>query len=114
MNNEKLEKLIEKMLSDQDKIANVKRGDPSEFNGPITEYYFTFPDQKYHWSITSDPSGEHLIFYYPSETDTSTFLRFGRRELSNWAQENLAKLFEVVNLKVFAFDDVLNQILKEE
>lgn len=112
MDNEKIEKLILKMIADQDQINFVEKStDP--FSNGLEEYYFTFPFGRYSWSICQNPEGDYSIFYYPSQSDKSVFLRFGSDSLGVFGEENLTKLYKIIKEKQFGFDKVLDNILTD-
>ena len=110
MNKEKIQKVIKKMLKDNKDIKSVVKVDGVEVS--ITEeYYFTYPVDKYLWSLGKDYSGGIYIYYYPSRETRSEFLRFGPEELDYSAQEDLRSLMEVVRGKLYDFDEVIDDIL---
>lgn len=115
MNKEKIQKVIEKMLTDHTKIKSVTRSS-NDFEESMEEYYFTFPDEKYLWSISQNAEGNNFIFYYPSKEDHSEFIRVGADDIANdyFLKEDLKKLFGLMKGKLFGFDGVLDDILNED
>jgi hypothetical protein len=110
MNKERIQLVIQKMLDEHKKIKSVVRdNDAIEQGGE--EYYFTYPDDKYLWSVMKDSGGDNYIFFYPSKDDKSNFLRFGSEELNTLSIQKLKYLFTEVRGKIFGFDDVLDDIL---
>lgn len=108
MNKEKIQKLIVKMLEEQEKISSVTRDNSPENS---EEYYFTYPDDKYQWSILKTTAGIIHIFFYPSKEKRSEFLRFESDDMTAESGSNLKSLFETVRGKLFGFDSVLDDIL---
>lgn len=109
MEKEKIKNLIDKMLREKDKIGSVTK----EIN-PIEEseeYYFTYPSDKYYWSVNKDSIGEYHIFYYPEKNIKSEYLRFSRQELGSTVMVSLRDLFELLRGKLYGFDSVLDDIL---
>jgi hypothetical protein len=109
MNEKDVSQVVMKMLSDQEAIKSVRS---SEDYGEGEEYYFTYPEDKYFWSVAKDNSGDFFFFYYPSGDDKSVFLRFEADALGSDGGSNLKTLFSIIRSKRFGFDDVVKDILK--
>jgi len=110
MNNEKVMKLVEKMLAESDKIKSVSLSD-SEFSNVTNEYYFTFPDNKYKWSISQIKDGSFYLFYYKDSDDDSSFLRVGDNLNDDFFDSNLKNLHELLKGKESGLEIVLQDIL---
>ncbi len=113
MNIEKIQKVIKKMLTENWEINSVVRGE-DDYGEEEDEFYFTYPDHKYLWSVSQDMSGKNYFFYYPSSQDRSVFIRFVADELGASTKEDLRSLFEILKGKIFGFDVVLDEILTEK
>jgi len=112
MHKERLQQLILKMLNEHQSIKSVTATGPDFTN--VEEYYFTFPDDKYLWSLTKSSDGEIHIFFYPNKSERSIFLRFGPADIDSFYRDRLKQLFETVRGKLYGFDGVLSDILDEE
>jgi hypothetical protein len=110
MNIEKIQKVIEKMISDHSRIKSVVKSE-DDFPSSLEEYYFTYPEDKYLWSIGQNSEEQRYVFYYPSKSDRTTFLRFESDDMDKTTKENLKLLYQVVRGKLYGFDDVVNDIL---
>lgn len=107
MNKEKIQKVIAKMLAESEEIKSVTR----ESISGSEEYYFTYPDNKYQWSVLKSSDVGNYMFYYPSTSNRSEFLRFDVDEMDESSKKNFNLLFEDVQGKIFGFDSILDDIL---
>ncbi len=111
MNNLKIQQLVEKIVSDQEKIQSVRKSDDAPSGSE--EFYFTYPDDKYLWSVLKDSEGAHWLYYYPNRDDHSEFMRIGEEGFSITHGDKLQEVFAIARSKLFGFDNVLKDILGE-
>ncbi len=109
MNETEINKIIKKMITNSERIRSVEATDDSPFN----EYYFSYPEDKYTWSILVDDSGTYRLFYYPSNSDRSNFLSFEPDNNFFGSEDNFKSLHTIVKNKLFGFDEVVKDILGE-
>jgi hypothetical protein len=109
MNEEKNKKLLEKIVSNQALIESVERASTSPDG--FEEYYFTYPNTKYLWSIVSSSSSTNLLYFYPDGNQEGNYMRVELPQGDSAVTEKLRLLFEAVRGKVFGFDKVIDDIL---
>ncbi|GEM_PF-1669293 len=109
MNDKQIQDVVKKMLSDQDQIQSVRK--PTTPVENAEEYFFTYPGNKYLWSIMQDEDGDYHMYFYASKEDEQTYLRFGEDVFGPEGKEKLTTLFGVLQGKLHGFDQVLKDIL---
>jgi hypothetical protein len=109
------------MISNADKISEVKRG--------VGEYFFLY-NSKYKWSISyNEVEKSYSLFYYPSSTSIETlaamslddwqtdeeYIRYSSKDLnSKEAYETFSELYRIIEEKVFGVDKALDDIIKDD
>ena len=113
----KIIKVINTMITNEDKIGNVIQGEH--------EYFFLF-NNKHKWSISyNEQENQVFLHLYPDESLTidkiasiqdwesySNFVSYRSKELkSSEALESFLELYGLVKTKLFGIDDILDEIL---
>jgi hypothetical protein len=111
----KIVQVVNAMISNSDKISNVKKNDK--------EYFFLY-DNKHKWSIVRGNDEIYHIHFYPTdELNIDQLSHFNDWENYNLvtystndiktqeAIESFRELYQIVSNKVFGIDDIFDEII---
>ena len=114
----KIVQAVNAMISNPDNITKVIRGE--------TEFFFIYRD-KYKWSITRKPNGDHVLWFYPGEIPIETLATYEGPEFegidmviyndaeigTQEARATFAELYTMLKERLFNVHKVLDDIISD-